>query len=84
MTRDEALCLVTAAFHEVAPDVDVSALDPGLPLHEEVDIDSMDFLNLVGGVQERAGIEVPPSDYAMVSTLGGLVDYLVSATPARG
>jgi acyl carrier protein len=84
MTRDDALRIVTQAFHEVAPDIDVTTVNADRPLQDEVDIDSMDFLNLVSAVHDRSGIEIPPWDFASVATLDGFVDYLMSAAASAG
>ncbi len=76
MTRDDAHLLLVSALREIAPDVDVDALDPTAPFQEEADIDSMDFLNLVTGLHERTGIEIPESDYPKLSTVADILAYL--------
>jgi acyl carrier protein len=78
MTEDEATALLTAAVHEIAPEVDVRAVDPGLPLQEVADIDSRDFLTLVTVIQDRAGIEIPFRDYPSLATLNSFVTYLMA------
>jgi acyl carrier protein len=47
-------------------------------LQEELDIDSMDFLNLMTALYEEAGIDVPEHDYPQLATLNGCVSYLSS------
>lgn len=79
MTKDEATALLAAALRETAPEVDLGTVDPGLPLHEVADIDSMDFLTLVTVIHDRAGIEIPPRDYPKLATLSGFLSYLMSA-----
>jgi acyl carrier protein len=64
---------------EVAPDVDPVGIDPAEELVEQLDIDSMDFLNLIVAVHERTGIEIPERDYAKLSTLDDAVAYLLAA-----
>ena len=51
-------------------------------LREELDIDSMDFLNFVIGLHERTGIDVPERDYPKLATLAGCVSYLSAAAAA--
>ena len=84
MTRDEATALLAVALREVAPQVDLGAVDPRLPLQEVADIDSVDFLTLVGAIQDRAGIEIPVRDYPKLATLDLFVSYLMSAPGAGG
>lgn len=79
MTEAEATALLAAAFRKIAPEVDLSAIDPGLPLQETADIDSMDFLALLTVIHDRAGIEIPPRDYPRLATLKLFVSYLTSA-----
>ena len=52
-------------------------LDPNAELREELDIDSMDFLNLVTALSERLKIDIPETDYPNLATFGQTVDYLV-------
>lgn len=60
----------------VAPDVDPESLGDGDDLRDDLDLDSMDFLNLLVAVHERLGVEVPEADYTRVRTLGQLVEYV--------
>ncbi|MGY6502594.1 MAG: acyl carrier protein [Acidimicrobiales bacterium] len=82
MTNDDALSVITTALGGIAPEADLTTVDPDEPLQDELDLDSMDFLNLMVAIAERTGIEVPERDYPMVSTLAGLTTYLVSHAPA--
>jgi acyl carrier protein len=77
MSKDEATALLTAAVHEIAPEVDVYAVDPDVPLQEVADIDSRDFLTLVAVIHDRAGIEIPFGDYPKLATLNTFTAYLM-------
>ncbi len=79
MTKDEATAVLTAALREIAPEVDLDAIDPDLPLQEVTDMDSMDFLTLVTAIHDRTGIEIPVRDYPRLATLKLFVSYLMSA-----
>ncbi len=81
MTKDQAAALFAAALHEIAPDVDVAAVDPDLPLQEVADIDSTDFLTLVAAIHDRTGIKIPYQDYPKLATVNLFVTYLISASP---
>ncbi len=80
MTNEEAVALLASAMHEIAPEVDLGSVDPGLPFQEATAIDSMDFLNLVTAIHDRTGIEIPFRDYPQLSTLQLFVSYLMSAS----
>ena len=67
------------ALTEVAPEIDAASIDPGAVLTEQLDIESMDFLNIVVAVHENTGIEMPERDYPKLSTLDGAVAYLANA-----
>lgn len=71
---------VLDALAAVAPDADLSSLDPDAEMAEELDLDSMDFLNVVGELSERLGVDIPERDYPQLSTLVGAVAYLEAAT----
>ena len=78
-TEQELQALVISVLTEVAPDIDPVAIDPDVDLVEQLDIDSMDFLNVVVAINERTGIEIPERDYPKLSTLRDAVSYLAEA-----
>jgi len=71
--------VVIRALIEVAPDVDPGAIDPDADLAEQLDIDSMDFLNIVVAIHQQTGIEIPERDYPKLATLSDAVRYLAEA-----
>jgi acyl carrier protein len=79
VTRDEIRNVVIRTLTAVAPEVDPSTLDPAEDLRDQVDLDSMDFLNLVIALSEELGVEVPESDYPKLATLDGMVAYVAAA-----
>jgi acyl carrier protein len=78
-SEQELRAVVIGVLTEVAPDVDPAAIDPDVDLVEQLDIDSMDFLNIVVAINERTGIEIPERDYPKLSTLNDAVGYLADA-----
>lgn len=80
MTGAEAREILNRAVEEVAPEVEASALDPDVPLHDQVDLDSMDFLSLVAAVNELSGVDIPEADYPRMATLASGADYLAERT----
>lgn len=84
MTTDDARDLLTRLLGRIAPEVDLDEVDPAAPLQDAVDLDSMDFLNLVTALHEETGIDVPERDYPELASVSGFVDYVVRADPATG
>ena len=76
MTRDALRAEIFAAPAEIAPEADPSALRGAVPLRDQLDLDSMDFLNLLIAVHQRTGVEIPEADYGKLATLDQLVTYL--------
>ena len=76
MTRDEILALVFTELENVAPGCAPGSADPGASLQDELDIDSMDFLNFIIALHERLNVEIPESDYPKLATLNAIVTYL--------
>lgn len=72
--------VIAAALRRVAPEVDIGALDPRIELREAVELDSMDFLNIVAAIHEATGVDIPESDYPLLATLEGFIAYLESAS----
>ena len=63
---------------DIAPEADLAHIDGGTDLREQLDIDSMDFLNLLVAVAETLHVEIPERDYAQVVTLDAMVAYLAA------
>ena len=79
MTRDEIRAAVLRALGEIAPEADLSAITPDLPFRDQLDLDSMDFLNFVIAAHAALHVEIPEADYPKLATLDGCVDYLARA-----
>jgi len=77
MNTDDISAVLIEALGRIAPETDASQLGPNAELREELDIDSMDFLNLVTALSERLKIDIPETDYSKLATLSHAVDYLV-------
>lgn len=79
MNEEEARAVLLQSLGEIAPEIDPGAVDPDVPLGEQLELDSMDFLNLIVAVAERTEIEVPERDYPQLATLNGAIAYLVAS-----
>ena len=76
MTKDEIKAAVMEIIEEIAPDEDLSDLKPDVPIRDQVELDSMDFLDIVMELRKRYNIEVPEEDYEQLITLDSTIAYL--------
>ena len=58
-----------------------SAVDAA-PLRDQIDLDSMDYLNFIIGMHEKLKVEIPESDYQRLVSLDDIVSYLLEKLPA--
>ena len=77
MTSDEIKNTVLRVLGGIAPEADLTQIKPQVSFREQFDIDSMDFLNFVIGLNKQLGVEVPESDYPKVASLDGCVEYVM-------
>ena len=83
MTEEQVREAILRHLARIAPEADLSSLNPEQPLQRELDIDSYDFLNLLVAVRDELGITVAESDYGKVGTLQGLVRFLTARLAER-
>ena len=81
MTDQEIKSLILRELKKIAPEMEAE-VDPAVDLREQIDLDSMDILNLMIAVHEATGVEIPEADYARMSTLDACVAYLRSRIKA--
>ncbi|MGC4072913.1 MAG: phosphopantetheine-binding protein [Nibricoccus sp.] len=63
MTKDQCKQVVIDIITDIAPDEDLSNLKSDVRLRDQLQLDSMDFLDIVMELRKRHGIEVPEADY---------------------
>jgi len=76
MEESELRAVVVATLKTIAPEVEEGDLRPDRPLRNQVDLDSMDWLNFLIGLHEKLKVDIPEADYARLVTLGDVLDYL--------
>jgi len=82
VTPDEIRNVVLSELERIAPEVDAGALDASRPLRDQVDLDSMDWLNFLIALHERTGVDIPESAYRRLTTLDAVVAYLAGKQSA--
>jgi acyl carrier protein len=76
MTRVELKAAVLEALSTVVPEANPAEINPGVPIRDQLDLDSMDFNNFVVALDEALKVDVPEADYGRLTTLDACVDYL--------
>ena len=76
MNREEIIQAIKDIITTIAPDEDVTSLATDVRLREQIELDSMDFLDIVMELRKRYGVQVPEEDYKELATLDGCVAYL--------
>jgi acyl carrier protein len=76
--QEELSKVVQEELNNIAPEIDLTTVDPAADLREAIDIDSIDFLNLVTALHHRTGVDIPEIDYPELTTLSGIVAYLAA------
>jgi len=74
--RPTLVATVLTLLRAIAPELEPEALELARPLRQQVDLDSMDWLNFLVSLHERFGVEIAESDYARLISLNDVVDYL--------
>lgn len=76
MTHEECKKIVLDIIADIAPDEDVSDIKPDVRLRDQLELDSMDFLDIVMELRKQHGIEVPEADYPQLASLDSCAEYL--------
>lgn len=82
MNADEIRAVAIATLKTIAPEVEADELRGDRPLRSQVDLDSMDWLNFLLGLNKRLGVEIPEADYLRLVTLEDVVSYLAAKIPS--
>jgi acyl carrier protein len=76
MTRDAIKAVVIEIVQDIDEDAETANLDADKPLRDQLDLDSMDFLDIVMELRKRYKLQIPEEDYPELATLNSCVNYL--------
>lgn len=76
MNNEEIKEKVLKLLGEIAPEADLENIDPEISFREQIDIDSMDYLNFVIALDDEFEVEIPETDYTKFMTLNSCVEQL--------
>ena len=82
MTKEELRNAVLEIIADIAPDEDITSIDDKKPLRDQIDLDSMDFLDIVLELRKRYKVQVPEADYPELRTMGSTIEYLLPRMPS--
>ena len=77
MTIDEVKNVILEIIQDIDDEADLENLKPGDALRDQLDLDSMDFLDIVMELRKRYQIQIPEADYPQLATLDSCVNYLM-------
>ncbi len=78
MTETELRERLLAILGSIAPEAREIGIDPEQNFRDQLDIDSMDFLNFVTAVHKQLGVPIPELDYPRLASLDGAVHYVLA------
>ncbi len=76
MTLDEIKNVIVEIIQDIDEDADVSTLKSDQALRDQLDLDSMDFLDIVMELRKRYKIQIPEADYPHLASLDSCAAYL--------
>lgn len=77
MTKDDVKKIVLSIIAEIAPDENLEGVKAEVPLRDQLELDSMDFLDIVMELRKKYSIEVPERDYPFLESLESCAKYLL-------
>ena len=76
MTRGEIKDVILEIIADIDEDADMDGLNADAPLRDQLDLDSMDFLDIVMELRKRYKLQIPEADYPELATLASCINYL--------
>ncbi|MCA8991260.1 MAG: acyl carrier protein [Planctomycetaceae bacterium] len=76
MSPQEIRQVIIGILERIAPDEDLSNLDDSVPFREQMELDSMDFLDIVMELRKQYRVQIPEADYENLITMDSTVSYL--------
>jgi acyl carrier protein len=76
MTRDAISDVIIEIIRDIDEEADTATLAADQPLRDQLDLDSMDFIDIVMELRKRYKLQIPEEDYPQLATLDSCVNYL--------
>ena len=68
---------ILRVLSDVVPNADTQAIKSDISFHDQIELDSIDFLRLMMSLEKELGVTIFDFDYPKLSTLKGCENYLV-------
>lgn len=79
MTKPDYRAVFVEELVRIAPDIDPATVADSDHIQDDLELDSMDVLNLVAALHDRLGINIPEADYEKIATPALAAAYLAQA-----
>lgn len=76
MTSEDVKNLILDIIKDIDDEADFESLDPDQALRDQLELDSMDFLDIVMELRKRHKLQIPEEDYPQLASLNSCVRYL--------
>ena len=76
MRSEDIREVIIDIIKDIDEEADFDGLDPDKPLRDQLELDSMDFLDIVMELRKRYKLQIPEQDYPQLATLNSCVAYL--------
>lgn len=76
MTPEDIREEIIDILGDIAPDEDLSNIDDNKPFREQLELDSMDFLDIVMELRKRHRVQIPEEEYGQLASMHSTVTYL--------
>jgi acyl carrier protein len=76
MTAAEIRVAILDILRDIAPDENLDDLKEDVPFREQLELDSMDFLDIVMELRKRYRIQIPETEYTELASMASTVQYL--------
>jgi acyl carrier protein len=77
MNKKEIKEKILKILGEIAPEADLSQIQPDVDFRDQLDIDSMDYLNFVIALDEEFSARIPEDQYTKFTSLDSCVRQLI-------
>jgi len=77
MESDQVKKVILEELSNIAPEIESDEVPADQDMREALELDSMDFLNLVIAVSKRTRVSIPEADYTKVLTLDAMIAYVM-------
>jgi len=76
MTREEIKSSIIEILNDTLPETEIGVLEDNVPISQQLEMDSMDFLDIIMAIKMKYKVEVLERDYENITSINSTIDYL--------